>query len=394
MVAKAQKNQITALILAAGRGTRARQGDAPPKQYRTAGGGAVVLAQSLHCFAAHRKIDRILPIIHPDDQPLYQAAAIKTDKLLPPVMGGKTRQESVLNGLLALEKQTPPDLVLIHDAARPFVSPSLIDGVIDALATHDAALPVLDATDTIKQISADGITTLPRENLKHAQTPQGFAFDKILPVHKNAASNGTPAPDDAALAETAGLSIALTAGDTANIKLTTQQDFANLAGHMHTHTAMGFDVHRFGAGDAVRLGGVKIPHSHSLIGHSDADVVLHALTDALLGTLGAGDIGTHFPPDDPTHKNRDSADFLRFSVEKITEAGGQIIHLDVTLICEAPKIAPHRETMQARIGEICGLTANRVSIKATTTEKLGFTGRGEGIAAQAIASVRLPNKEI
>lgn len=398
--------KITALIVAAGRGHRAAsQAGGPPKQFRVLHGGDesgdMVLTRTLRQFAAHPAISAIMTVVHPDDEELYLGAVApltpahlsKADSY---AFGGATRSASVLNGLRALKNQSAKnqgagDLVLIHDAARPFVSAKIIDDVIAALKTHDAALPVLDVTDTIKQITPDGLQTLDRQQLKRAQTPQGFVFAKILTAHEQAAKTGMTATDDAALAEQAGLSIALVAGDAANIKLTMPQDFYT-SSNMETHTATGFDVHKFSADKAtsVTLGGIEIAHSHRLIGHSDADVALHALTDALLGCVSAGDIGMHFPPSDPAHKNRDSADFLTFAVEKIAAAGGRITHLDLTLICEAPKIAPHRTAMQARIAALCGVAEKRVSVKATTTEGLGFTGRGEGIAAQAIASVSLP----
>lgn len=397
--------RIAALIVAAGRGHRAYKSmqktpknTSLAKQYRQLPSGEQVLTRTLKQFETHHAIDTILTVIHPDDETLYQTAAAGIAKATAFAKGGATRQASVLNGLKALEKHAP-QVVLIHDAARPFVSHEIINEVIDALSTYDAALPVLDVTDTIRHVCATGSQPLERASLKRAQTPQGFKFDIILAAHKNAVKQAQSVTDDITLAESNGYSVALVKGDEANIKLTTEQDFItinrmDMLENMQTHTALGFDVHRFRTSDdggSITLGGLKISHSRSLEGHSDADVALHALTDALLGTISAGDIGAHFPPSNETHKNRDSADFLQFAVDKITAVNGRIIHLDLTLICEAPKIDPHRDAMQARIAEICGISPKRVSVKATTTEKLGFTGRGEGIAAQAVASVLLPD---
>ncbi|MEQ1867358.1 MAG: 2-C-methyl-D-erythritol 2,4-cyclodiphosphate synthase, partial [Micropepsaceae bacterium] len=301
-------------------------------------------------------------------------------------------QESVLRGLESLTN-LQPTLVLIHDAARPLVSADVIAATIDALETHDGALPVLAAADTLKRLR-DGVVeaTVPRENLGAAQTPQGFRFDKILAAHR--ASRDTSVTDDAAIAERAGLKVAAVPGARWNMKLTTPEDFVIaevlLANAGTMRTGQGFDVHRFGPGDHVWLCGLRVAHTHGLVGHSDADVGLHALTDALLGAAALGDIGQHFPPSDERWRGAASHLFLTHAAKLIADRGGRIENVDVTLICERPKVAPHREAMIARVAELLGLDATRASVKATTTEGLGFTGRGEGIAAQAIATVRLP----
>jgi 2-C-methyl-D-erythritol 4-phosphate cytidylyltransferase/2-C-methyl-D-erythritol 2,4-cyclodiphosphate synthase len=309
-----------------------------------------------------------------------------------PIFGGATRQESVRNGLEAIAADRP-DHVLIHDAARPFVSAALIARVTQALERADAAAPFLAVTDTLRMASAGGYVPVPRDNLVRAQTPQGFRFDAILDAHRRFAAEEVT--DDVALAERAGLSFAAVVGEESNVKVTTPDDFflaERLArGASETRTGTGFDVHRFAPGDHVWLCGVKVPHELSLEGHSDADVGLHALTDAILGALGAGDIGMHFPPTDERWRGAASHRFLAHSMSLLRERGGELVHVDVTLICERPKVGPHRDAMRARIAGILGVAETRVSVKATTTEGLGFTGRGEGIAAQAIATVRLPS---
>ena len=290
--------------------------------------------------------------------------------------------------------------MLIHDAARPFVDAATIDRVIDALATAPAAIAALPVVDTLKRQtdgSEDGApprsaATVARDGLWRAQTPQGFDFAAILAAHRRFA--GTALTDDAAVAECAGLAVTLVAGNEENVKLTTEEDLRRAATRLppasETRIGLGFDVHRFGPGDHVMLCGVAVPHTAGLEGHSDADVGLHALTDALLGAIAAGDIGQHFPPSDPQWRGAPSARFLAHAGKLVRDAGAAIVNVDVTIICERPRIGPHREAMQDRIAAILGLPAGRVSVKATTTERLGFTGRGEGIAAQAIAGVRLP----
>jgi 2-C-methyl-D-erythritol 4-phosphate cytidylyltransferase/2-C-methyl-D-erythritol 2,4-cyclodiphosphate synthase len=391
--------RIAALIVAAGRGTRAASGGAP-KQYAQIG-GRPVLSHTVEAFARHSDISDVKVVIHADDRDLYDAAAAAAanpEKLATPAIGGATRQGSVLNGLEALAA-SPPDLVLIHDAARPFVSAATISGVIAALRDRPAALAALAVSDTVKRASSNGVVseTIPRAGLWRAQTPQGFHFAPILAAHRKAASEGLDTfTDDAAIAEWAGLDVAIVEDTSGNIKLTTAEDLQLADQQMKSRTIFeprtgtGFDVHRFTEGDHVWLGGVKIPHTHKLEGHSDADVVLHALTDALLGAIGDGDIGQHFPPSDPKWKGAASRLFLEDAARRINEREGRIINVDITVLAEAPRIGPHRPAMQALIGEVLGLTADRVGIKATTTEGMGFTGRREGIAAMATASVLLP----
>ncbi len=376
--------KVAALVMAAGRGQRLG-GDAP-KQYLLLG-ARTVLARSLALFAAHPRITSVHAVVHADDRERY-AAATGSLPLPPPIVGGATRQESVRRGLehLALD---PPDLVLIHDAARPLTPAGVIGRVIDALATHDAAIPALAVADSLKQ-GADGrvIATVPRAGLFRAQTPQGFRFASILDAHRRFA--GAELTDDAALAEAAGLPVALIPGDEAAFKITTGDDLDRARRLIaETRIGTGFDVHRFGAGDHVWLCGVKVPHDRGLIGHSDADVGLHALTDAILGAIGAGDIGQHFPPADPQWKGAASGRFLSHAAGLLRERGGRLVHVDVTIVCERPKVGPHRDAMRAAIAEILAVDTDRVSIKATTTEGLGFAGRREGIAAQAAATVVL-----
>ena len=379
-----------ALIVAAGRGTRA--GGPLPKQYRSLG-GKPVLRRAVQAFRQHARVDQVRVVIHADDRALYDAATAGLD-LLGPVEGGPTRQESVRRGLESLAGMTPRH-VLIHDGARPFVSPAIIDRVLDGLAAAPGVIAALPVTDTIKR-AADGepliAETVDRRSLWRAQTPQGFRFAEILAAHRAAA--GADLTDDAAVAAQAKLSVTMVPGSEENVKITTDEDLSRAAraleAALELRVGQGFDVHRFAPGDAVQLCGVRIPHARSLEGHSDADVGLHAVTDAILGALAAGDIGHHFPPSDPRWRGADSAVFLRHAASLVTDAGGRVVHVDVTLICEAPRIGPHREAMVRRLAEILGLGPDRCSVKATTTERLGFTGRGEGIAAQAVATVRLP----
>jgi 2-C-methyl-D-erythritol 4-phosphate cytidylyltransferase / 2-C-methyl-D-erythritol 2,4-cyclodiphosphate synthase len=386
---------IAAVIVAAGRGLRA--GGGLPKQYRSLG-GTPVIRPSLAMLAGHPEITLVQPVIHPGDDELYQAAAGDLD-LLPPVGGGKTRQASVHAGLQALQPHAP-DIVLVHDAARPFASLDLVSRAIVAVAQTGAAIPTLAIPDTVKTVDAGGrvTATLARSELRMVQTPQAFGYAALLDAHQRAQAAGRDDfPDDAALAEWAGLTVIAFEGEQANVKLTNSDDFARvesgLAGLLDLRTGNGFDVHPFGAGDHVMLGGVRIAHDRGLAGHSDADVGLHALVDAILGALADGDIGAHFPPSDPQWRGAGSDRFLAFAAERVRARGGRIAHLDLTLVCEAPRIGPHRDAMRARIAAIAGVPAERVSVKATTSERLGFTGRGEGIAAFATASVRLPWNE-
>jgi 2-C-methyl-D-erythritol 4-phosphate cytidylyltransferase/2-C-methyl-D-erythritol 2,4-cyclodiphosphate synthase len=381
----------TALIVAAGRGTRF--GGPLPKQYALLG-DRTVLRHSLEAFRATGGISQLRVVIGSGDETHYEAATVGLG-LPAPVLGGPTRQQSVLNGLEVLAT-APPDFVAIHDAARPFVRPVDIQACLDAAAApgaHGAVLGVRLA-DTVKRVGDGAIReTIPRANLWRAQTPQVFRFAALLEAHRAVASLGasesSALTDDAAVAERAGLRVVMVEGSESNSKITTDDDLRRAA-VMETRSASGFDVHGFGPGNAVMLGGITIPHAQALAGHSDADVALHALTDAVLGTIGAGDIGQHFPPSDPQWRGASSDRFLRHAVGLIAKRGGRIVHLDLTLICEAPRIGPHREAMAASIARIAGLESGRVSVKATTTEGLGFTGRREGIAAQAVATVEIP----
>ncbi|MDP6390434.1 MAG: bifunctional 2-C-methyl-D-erythritol 4-phosphate cytidylyltransferase/2-C-methyl-D-erythritol 2,4-cyclodiphosphate synthase [Alphaproteobacteria bacterium] len=384
--------KTAALILAAGRGTRI--GGTVPKQYRRIGGVAM-LRRTIEVFAGHPWVDAVRAVIHPDDGALYEQATQGLD-ILPPVPGGAERQESSLRGLESLE-QLAPGKVLIHDAARPFTDTGTIDRVIVALDNVPAAIAAVPVSDTIKRASDDGTVadTVERAGLWSAQTPQGFRFADILAAHRKT-DNGALTPntltDDAAVAEAAGLDVALVEGSEDNFKVTTESDFVRaeaLTGGGETRVGQGFDVHRFGPGDHVMLCGVRVPHDRGLQGHSDADVALHALTDAILGAIGAGDIGVHFPPSEAEWRDAESARFLTHAAHLVAERGGAIGHLDLTLICEAPRLGPHREAMVERVAAILEISPDRVSIKATTTERLGFTGRGEGIAAQAVATIRL-----
>ncbi len=379
-----------ALIVAAGRGTRA--GFALPKQYQALG-GSTILRRTAQQFTHHPGIEYVQVVIHPDDAEKYREL-IDGLTLAEPVPGGATRQKSVLNGLEAIGRQPGIDRVLIHDAARPFVSNALVSRVIEGLEQAPGVIPVLPISDTVKRIEGPNVGgTVDRSNLVRAQTPQGFRLADILNAHR--AVDGENLTDDAAVAERAGLSVLTVPGDERNFKITTADDLGRAESMLMTaradiRTGNGFDVHRFEDGDHVMLCGIKVPHSHGLEGHSDADVGLHAITDALLGALGAGDIGMHFPPGDPRWAKADFAAFLKHAGQMVHDLDGIIGHLDVTLICERPKVGPHREAMVARIAEILSLAPERVSVKATTTEGLGFTGRREGIAGMATATIRLP----
>jgi len=379
-----------ALVVAAGRGTRI--GAPLPKQYLSLA-GEPLLRHTLSALASHPKISGVRAVIHPDDRGRYDESARGLD-LLPPVAGGAQRQDSVRLGLESL-LEINPDVVAIHDGARPFIDASLIDRVLDAVEHASGAIPALPVADTLKR-GRDGliVETVDRRELWRAQTPQVFRYAEILAAHRAAA--GLELSDDAAVAERAGLAVSLVAGSEINLKVTTPDDLARAEGMLlarlgDIRTGQGFDVHPLGSGDHVWLCGIRVPHERALIGHSDADVGLHAITDAILGALGAGDIGQHFPPSDPKWRGAASDQFLRHAASLVTKRGGRIAHVDVTLVCERPKVSPHRPAMIARIAEILGLAPDRVTVKATTTEKLGFTGREEGIAAQAIATIRLPN---
>ena len=387
-----------AIIVAAGRGSRAGDIGNGPKQYADLG-GVPMLSRTLETFATHGGIDWLLVVIHPDDIILFKAAATASPsaaaKLLAPITGGATRQQSVRLGLEAL-LQTSPASVLIHDAARPFVSHALIDRVLAGLERAPAIVPGVAVADTLKRAGDDGTVTatVDRAGLWRAQTPQGFDYDAILAAHRAAHAAGRgDFTDDTMIAEWHGLACALVEGEARNTKITTAEDLA-LAQQMASGASVpdvrqgtGFDVHRFTDGDHVWLCGVNIPHTHALDGHSDADVGLHALTDALLGAIADGDIGQHFPPSDARWKGARSDIFLADAAHRVAAAGFVISNVDVTLICEAPRVGPHREAMRAEVARILDLDVTRVGVKATTSEGLGFTGRREGIAAMASATV-------
>lgn len=387
---------VAALIVAAGRGVRS--GGGMPKQYRRVG-GEHVLRLSISRFLMHPQVTQVHAVIHPDDRALFDEATHGLP-LPPPASGGATRQISVRAGLEALAG-AKPDLVLVHDAARPFLTPDLVTRAIDAAAASGAAIPALPVTDTMKRVDAAGkiLETVDRSALRSMQTPQAFRFDMLLDAHRRAAAAGRDDfTDDAALAEWAGLSVTTFEGEAANVKLTTSDDFLRAealrgGAMLESRTGFGFDVHSFEPGDHVTLGGVRIPHDRKLSGHSDADVGLHALVDAILGALADGDIGAHFPPSDPQWKGATSDRFLRFAVDRVAQRKGRIVHLDLTFVCEAPKVGPHRDAMRARIAEIAGISIDRVGVKATTNEKMGFIGKGEGMVAYATATVGLPRTE-
>ncbi|MGB0683294.1 MAG: bifunctional 2-C-methyl-D-erythritol 4-phosphate cytidylyltransferase/2-C-methyl-D-erythritol 2,4-cyclodiphosphate synthase [Magnetovibrionaceae bacterium] len=380
-----------ALIVAGGSGQRF--GSEVPKQYQDLNGSAVI-RHTLTAFLGHPGIAAVRAVIREADRDLYDQATAGLD-LLSPVPGGASRQESVCKGLESL-KDEKVDLVLVHDAARPFVGAEVIDRVLDGLGDSAAVLPALPVADTLKRADEAGFVaeTVPRDGLWRAQTPQGFRYGELMALHER--YRGRELTDDAALAEAAGLPVLLVLGSEANTKITLREDLA-MANSPETpalahspRIGSGFDVHRFEPGDAVVLCGVPVPHSAKLAGHSDADVALHALTDALLGCIGEGDIGQHFPPSDPQWKGAPSDRFLVHARDLIEAKGGHIANVDVTIICEAPKVGPHRDAMAERVAGWLGLERAQVSIKATTTEGLGFTGRQEGIAAQATALVLLP----
>lgn len=388
--------RIAAVIVAGGRGHRAGAGK--PKQYRLMG-GEPLLRRTIRTFSDHPAIGEIVPVIHSDDLGDYAAAAHGIDKkCTAPVAGGATRQLSVYAGLAALENSSP-DIVLVHDAVRPLFSQALLGRALETMKNADAAVPVTLVTDTVKRVDAAGrvTETLDRNELRLTQTPQIFSYQKLWAAHRSASAKGLQDfSDDASLAEWAGIPVATFPGEAGNVKFTTADDFLRagaLSGALYEfRNGTGFDVHAFGPGDHVTLGGVKIPHIKSLTGHSDADVLLHAITDAVLGAIGEADIGAHFPPSDEKWRGAASGQFLTHAIELLHKMGGSIVNLDTTLLCEAPKIGPHRDAILHSIASIAGIDVSRVGVKATTTEQLGFLGRGEGIAAMASATVRLPVK--
>lgn len=389
---------IAVIVVAAGKGERAQDGSPEPKQYRTVA-GVPVLTRTVSAMLESERVDRVVVVIHPDHGDRYAALGLADPRLLAPVTGGTTRQASVLAGLKALAPHRP-HLVLIQDAARPFADAGIVTAVIDALGNHEGALPVLAVTDTIKK-SLDGqvvATTEDRRQLFAAQTPQGFRFGQIFSAHMRAETVRREFTDDAEIAEWAGLRVAMVPGSPRNFKITHSDDFARaerlIEGQrpMETRIGTGYDVHPLEPGDAVWLCGVRIPHTAKLQGHSDADVALHALTDAILGAIGQGDIGTHFPPSDMRWKGAASTVFLKHAGALVSALGGRIVNLDVTIVAEAPRIGPHVPAMRSAIADALGISASRVAVKATTNEKLGFIGREEGIVSMASASVEVPRR--
>jgi 2-C-methyl-D-erythritol 4-phosphate cytidylyltransferase/2-C-methyl-D-erythritol 2,4-cyclodiphosphate synthase len=378
--------KTVALVVAAGSGSRA--GGDLPKQYRPIGGRALLAIALDHL--RHPRIDLVQAVIGEGQAQAY-AEAVGTRALPPPLTGAATRQGSVRIGLEALAREGGVARVLIHDAARPFLPATVVDRLLDALEENSGAVPVLPVVDTLARREGALGDAVAREDLVRVQTPQAFRFDDILRAHIS--WSGEDATDDAQVARRAGLRVATVAGDPMLEKLTFEGDFAraeaDLAARLTPRTGMGFDVHALGAGEELWLGGISIPHDRGLKGHSDADVVLHALTDAILGALGAGDIGDHFPPSDPQWRGAASSLFLEHARALVEQTGGRIAHVDVTIICEAPRIGPYRDAMRARVADLLRLSLSRTSIKATTTERLGFTGRGEGIAAQAVATIMM-----
>jgi 2-C-methyl-D-erythritol 4-phosphate cytidylyltransferase / 2-C-methyl-D-erythritol 2,4-cyclodiphosphate synthase len=389
---------VGVIVVAAGRGVRF--GGEVPKQYLRFGGRST-LSYALRAFIDHPLVHRIVTVIHPDDQDAFHSAVPEFDEALrsgrlASAFGGATRQSSVSEGLEALAL-TNPDVVLVHDAARPFISMDLVTRAIEAAEKYGAAVPLLPVVDTINQLGADGRLsgTVDRSAMRVVQTPQAFKFAPLLDAHRAAKkANRLDFTDDGSLVEWRGQKIGGFTGEPEAFKLTIQADIRRaeqiVEQMLESRCATGYDVHAFGPGDHVWLGGVKIPHDMGLVGHSDADPVLHALTDAILGCLGDGDIGTHFPPSDPQWKGASSSIFLAHAATLVKKRGGRIVHLDATLVCEAPRMGPHREAMREAIAAAAGIAVSRVGLKATTSERLGFTGRKEGIAALATATVKLP----
>jgi 2-C-methyl-D-erythritol 4-phosphate cytidylyltransferase / 2-C-methyl-D-erythritol 2,4-cyclodiphosphate synthase len=391
------KQTVFAIIVAAGRGSRF--GSHQPKQYADLN-GISMLRRTLDVFIKHPSIDHVIPVIHSEDQALFKKAmnGIASEKLTSIQIGGATRQASVLLGLESIAHADHSDIVLIHDAARPFVSTALIDRAISAARVYGAAVPGLAVTDSlVSVVKNEREASVDRDGLRAVQTPQAFRLDLILDAHRAAKTRGDHShTDDGSIVAARNHSVHIFEGEPVNMKITTKGDLATASlilsqtQQMISRTATGFDVHAFGEGDHVWLCGVKIPHTSGFIAHSDGDVALHAITDALFGAMADGDIGRHFPPSDMTWKGTPSDQFLAFAVERLRGRGGMIDLLDVTIICEMPKIGPHAEAMRQRIAKITSIPIESVSVKATTTERLGFTGRKEGISSIATATIRLP----
>jgi 2-C-methyl-D-erythritol 4-phosphate cytidylyltransferase/2-C-methyl-D-erythritol 2,4-cyclodiphosphate synthase len=388
--------RVSLIVVAAGRG--ARLGGTIPKQYLPCAGRPLI-CHAIEALTSAHEFAAATVVIHPDDRDLYDAsiAHLAPDAarvLTAPALGGATRQRSVRNGLEA-QANAEPDIVLIHDGARPFASRELIWRAIEAAQRHGAAVPAIPMTDTVKQVDREGrvVASPERASLRAVQTPQAFRFDLILGAHR--ASVRADLTDDAAVAEAAGHPVFVFDGDSDNVKVTTMPDLREAEARLSSNATevrvgQGFDVHAFSPGDGVWLGGVLVPHDKKLEGHSDADVALHAIADAIYGALGEGDIGSHFPPSEARWRGADSSIFLAHAADRVRARGGIVAHIDVTLICEAPKIGPYREAMRARIAEIASIAVGRTGVKATTSEGLGFTGRREGIACLAMATIRLP----
>jgi 2-C-methyl-D-erythritol 4-phosphate cytidylyltransferase/2-C-methyl-D-erythritol 2,4-cyclodiphosphate synthase len=372
-----------AVIVAAGRGSRL--GGALPKQFLPLGERTVV-ARSIDAFLGHHGIRRVVVAIGPGDEAAFAEAVGERAAAVRTVTGGETRQASVRAALAALADDAPAR-VLVHDAARPFVSPALVERVLAALDAHEAVVPGVPVTDTLKRaVNAVVAETVPRDRLYAVQTPQGFQYASLVAAHAQMTGMAT---DDGGVMEAAGHAVAMVDGERSNYKITTAEDLAAAEAAVRSVPVVGqgFDVHRLERGGPLILGGIEIDADIRLSGHSDADVALHALTDAILGAVADGDIGHHFPPSDAQWKGAASDSFLAFAADRVRASGGEIAHLDLTIICERPKIGPHRDRMRARIADIVRIPVSRVAVKATTTERLGFTGRGEGIAAQAAATV-------
>jgi 2-C-methyl-D-erythritol 4-phosphate cytidylyltransferase/2-C-methyl-D-erythritol 2,4-cyclodiphosphate synthase len=376
--------RVTAIIVAAGSGSRL--GGDRPKQFRPIGGKAV-LAHAFDALTSHPAIDAVRVVIGPGQEE-WAGQALGSRDAGKLIIGGTERADSVRAGLEAVEA----DVILVHDAARPFCPSQVVDRLLAALDSADGAVPALPVSDTLAR--ADGLLgeTVDRSGLVRIQTPQAFRFRSLVDAYRRWAG---PSPtDESTVMRAAGLEVAIVAGDPMLEKLTTAADWQLaetwLRSRLVTRTGMGFDVHAFAGEGPIMMGGIAIPHDRGLAGHSDADVVLHSITDALLGAAASGDIGQHFPPSDPQWKGADSSLFLASAAEQVRRAGGMIDFVDCTIICEAPKVGPHRDVMRSRVAEILGISLSSVSIKATTTERLGFTGRREGIAAQAVVNVRMP----
>ncbi len=385
------RSACAAVIVAAGRGMRA--GGDVPKQYARIG-GEPVLRRTVGVFAAHPAVSTVVAVIHPDDEALARQTAGAARVHF--VSGGESRQESVYNGLKFLDK-LDPEFVLVHDAARPFVTADIVSRCLDAARRHGAAAAGVPMADTVKKTDGTGLVTetIARDRLWRAQTPQAFRYRDLLAAHEAGAGRGLT--DDAAVAEAAGLAVAMSPGSEDNFKITAAEDLARAdriaraSAPRVTVVGHGFDVHAFGPGDHIVLCGVQIAHTHGLEGHSDADAALHALTDAILGALGEGDIGQHFPDSDPQWRDAASDRFVRHALDLAAAADGRLVNLDLTLVCERPRLQPHYDAMKHNLCGLTGLPPARIGLKATTTERLGFTGRGEGLAAQAVVSLNLPD---